>query len=164
MKAERDDAVKAAKAAKTALETLQSSTASDTDKALAAARAEGAAEVAGKLHGAIRRSEVKVALARAGINPAILDLAVNASEFAGLTVTEDGEIEKLAETVAMFKGTHGDLFKVLPTSGSADLGTGSSGRSAAGKTFTREQLRDPEFYQTNKADIMAAMKEGRITG
>jgi len=164
MKAERDNATKAAKAAEKALEDLKTASSSDAEKALKAAKAEGAQEVSERLNARIRRSEVKVALAAAGINPSVLDLAVNASEFGALTVSEDGEVEGLDTAVALFKGTRGDLFKPLIQTGSADLGTGTAARSAGAKTFTREQLRDPAFFAANRDDIMEAQKAGRITG
>lgn len=146
------------------LQTLKDASASDSDKALKAAKAEGAAEVTGKLHGLIRSAVVKAELAGSGINPSVLDLAVAAPEFQKLVVSDDGEVEGLKEAVAMFKGSRGDLFKPAVPGGTADLGTGSATRSAAGKSFTRDQLRNPEFYQANKADIIQAMQEGRITG
>lgn len=164
MKSERDAAVRAAKKATDDLEAARLAGASESEKALAKAKADGASEVTERLHAMIRRSEVKAALAGSGINPSVLDLAIGASEFAALKVGEDGTVEGLDQAVAQFKGTRGDLFKPSPTGGTADLGTGSAARSSAGKTFTREQLRDPAFYQANKADIEQAAREGRITG
>jgi len=160
VKAEKARADKAEKA----LTDLQNASASDAEKSLKAAKAEGAAEVTDRLHSMIRRSEVKAALAGSGINPSVLDLALGAPEFAALKVGDDGSVEGLDQAVAQFKGSRGDLFKPAPAGGTADLGTGSASRSAAGKTFTREQLRDPVFFQANRADIMQAMNEGRITG
>jgi len=164
MKAERDAAQRAAKAAEKARDDAINANATEAEKALKAAKAEGAAEVTTKLNARIRSSEVKVALAGAGINPSVLDLAVNAPELMKLTVTEDGEVEGLEEAIKAFKGTRADLFKPALAAGSSDFGTGSAARTAAGKSFTREQLRDPVFYQANKADILKAMQEGRITG
>jgi len=138
--------------------------ASESEKAIAAARKEGAAEVTERANAKVRRSEVKAALASAGINASVLDLAVGAAEFGSLKVSDDGEVEGLDEAIQTFKGTRADLFKPAPAAGSSDLGTGSATRSAAGKTFSRDQLKDPTFYQANKADIMKAMQEGRITG
>ncbi len=159
----RTEKARADKAEK-ALADLQNASASDAEKALKAAKAEGAAEVTERLHVMIRRSEVKAALAGSGINPSVLDLAVMAPEFRDLKVTETGDVEGLKDAIAMFKGSRPDLFKAAPAGGTADLGTGSGDRTAAGKSFTRQQLRDPVFYQANKADILKAMQEGRITG
>ena len=43
--------------------------------------------------------------------------------------------------------------------GGADL-TGGSGQA---RTYSRDQLADPAFFQANKTDILAAYSEGRIT-
>lgn len=48
------------------------------------------------------------------------------------------------------------------TAGSFDTGTGG-GRQAGPRTYTREQLRDPEFFAKNREDILRAMNEGRVT-
>jgi hypothetical protein len=160
--AARNEKARADKAEK-ALSDLQNATASDADKALKAAKDEGANEVRTVLHGLLRQAKVESALAAAGINPSVLDLASKASEFAALRVTDDGTVEGLTEAVAQFKGSRGDLFKPATAGGTADLGTGSASRTTAGKTFSREQLRDPIFYQANKADIELAAREGRIT-
>lgn len=159
----RAEKARADKAEK-ALADFEAKNATEAEKALKAAKDEGAGEVRTVLTGLLRQAKVEVALAAAGINPSVIDLASKAPEFAALTVKDDGTVEGLTEAVVMFKGTRGDLFKPAQAGGTADLGTGSGTRSAAGKTFTREQLRDPEFYRANKADIMQAMQEGRITG
>lgn len=162
-KTARDEKARADKAEK-ALADLQNASASDTEKALKAAKAEGATEVTDKLHAMIRRSEVKAALAGSGINSSVLDLAIGAPEFAALKVGEDGTVEGLDQAVAQFKGSRSDLFKPAVAGGTADLGTGSAARTSAGKTFSRDQLKDSDFFQKNKADIMQALQEGRITG
>lgn len=159
----RAEKARADKAEK-ALTDLQNASKSDAEKALAAAKAEGASEVTERYHAMIRRSEVKAALAGSGINPSVLDLALGAPEFAGLKVADDGSVEGLDAAVAQFKGSRADLFKPATVDGSSGLGTGSATRTAAGKTFTRDQLKDPVFYQANRVDIMQAMQEGRITG
>ena len=50
--------------------------------------------------------------------------------------------------------------KAKPTFGS--VGQGPRGESAA-RVYAQSELNDHAFYQANKADIMAALKEGRIT-
>jgi hypothetical protein len=47
------------------------------------------------------------------------------------------------------------------SAGSFDTGTGG-GQSAAGRTYTRAELRDPKFYEANREDITKAAAEGRI--
>jgi hypothetical protein len=154
------EAQRRAEAAEKALEELKLAGASETEKAIAAARKEGAAEVTERYHAQIRRSEIKAALVGAGINASVLDLAVNAAEFGDLKVSGDGEVEGLSQTVAAFKASRADLFRV-GTVGSPDAGTG--GRAAPAVSFTREQLRDPVFFNENQAAILLAQREGRIT-
>jgi hypothetical protein len=153
------EAQRRAEAAEKALEDLKLAGASETEKAIAAARKEGAAEVTERYHAQIRRSEIKAALVGAGINGSVLDLAAKADEFGGLKVTDDGEVEGLDQAVAAFKASRADLFKV-GTVGSPDAGTG--GRAAPAVSFTRDQLKDAAFYAANKDAILKAMAEGRI--
>lgn len=122
MKAERDAASRDAKAAKQALEALQDKSATDAEKAIKAARAEGLAQG----HAQIRRSEVKAALAGAGINASVLDLALGAPDFAALKVNDEGEVEGLGEAIAAFKKARADLFKPTAAPGSADGGAHGS--------------------------------------
>lgn len=68
--------------------------------------------------------------------------------------TTPEEFEKSAEAALAWRGK-----KAAAAVGGADLGTGGS---APARTYTREQLRDPAFYQANKTDILAAQREGRI--
>jgi len=158
---------KAAEAREKALQTeydaLKASQLSDADKAIAQARKDGAAEAATRLHGRLRSSEVRSALAAAGINPGIASLAARADEFDALKVSDDGEVEGLDEAIAAFKKSHGDLFKpAAPAGGSGDTGTGG-GRDTGKPTYTRAQIGDPAFWAKNKDDILLAQREGRIT-
>lgn len=56
--------------------------------------------------------------------------------------------------------TSNPRFKVTQAApvGGADL-TGGSGPA---RTYTRDQLADPAFYQANRSDILAAQQQGRI--
>ena len=164
MKAERDAAQRAAKAAEKALEELRLAGATDAEKAIAKARAEGIAEVTDRFLDQIRRSEVKVALTAAGINPSELALASKADEFAALTIGDDGAIEGLDKAVAAFRAAHGGLFGARRASGSADGGAGGAGAQGGLPVFTRAQLRDQKFFAANQAAILEAAKSGRITG
>jgi hypothetical protein len=163
MKAERDAEQRARKAAEKALDELRLAGATDTEKAIAKAKADGAAEVTGRFHDQIRRSEVRVALTAAGMNPGVIDLAARADEFAALKVGDDGAVDGLDRVVAAFKTAHGDLFAGKRPTGSADAG-GITAAGAPQTSFTRAQLRDPEFYRKNRAAIQAAQATGRITG
>lgn len=155
----RKAAEDARKAAERELETLRAATQTDQEKALAAARKEGATEATQKAEAKVRRSEVRRALASAGCSD--VELAAIAPDFASLAVTDDGEVDGLAKAIEAFKGAHGSLFGTRSV-GSPDAGTG--GRSAAAATFTRQQIRDPQFYAAHKSEIEAAAKAGRITG
>jgi len=163
MKAERDAAQRTAKAAEKALEELRLAGASEAEKAIATAKAEGAAEATGRFHDQIRRSEVKVALTAAGINPSELALASGADEFVGLTIGDDGAIEGLDKAVVAFRAAHASLFGARRASGSADGGAGGSVAQGGLPIFTRAQLRDQTFFAANQAAILEAAKTGRIT-
>lgn len=134
MKSERDAAQRAAKAAEKALEDFKLAGASDSDKALAKAKSDGAAEVTQRWTAQVRRSEVKAALTAAGINPSVLDYVVRGDEFASLKVTEDGEVEGLATVIDAFKKAKADLFTKPAAAGTAD------GGSHGAPGLTRDQI------------------------
>ncbi len=125
------------------LEELQNASKSDQEKAIIAARKEGAAEVLGKYEAAVRRSEVRAALSGAGISTSLLDLAVNAAEFSSLKVTDGGDVEGLAEAVAAFKKAKPDLFaKATAGNGAApDFGGGPRGTAAGGGSDVNSLIR-----------------------
>jgi hypothetical protein len=52
--------------------------------------------------------------------------------------------------------------RLKATQAAAVGGADIAGGSGVVRTYTREQLRDPAFYQANKTDILAASQEGRI--
>jgi hypothetical protein len=160
MKAERDGAQRAARAAEKALEELKLAGASESEKAIAKAKSDGAAEVTGRFHDQIRRSEVKLALSAAGISPSLLDLMANAPEFATLKVTDDGTIDPEAMRAAMSvaKAARADLFR--PTAGSAD--GGPRGSTPAGRMYKASELNDRAFYEKNREDVIRAYRENRI--
>ena len=159
MKAAAKEAEARAKKAEHELEAIRAATQSESEKAIAAARKEGATEAAAKADARVRRSEVRRMLAAAGCVD--VDIAARADDFAGLPVSEDGDVEGLPKAVEAFKAAHASLFATRSV-GSPDAGTG--GRSAAVATFTREQLRDSRFFQEHAAEIEQAMLAGRITG
>lgn len=98
----------------------------ESEKLIAQAKKDGAAEVTARWFMQVRRSEVKAALAGAGINASVLDLALGAPEFAALKVTDEGEVEGLSEAIAAFKKARADLFKPTAAPGSADGGAHGS--------------------------------------
>lgn len=46
---------------------------------------------------------------------------------------------------------------------SAQSGVDLTGGNQQQRTYTRAQLKDPVFFRTNRSDILAAQREGRIT-
>ena len=157
---EARDAARERDALKTELEALRTANQSDSEKALAAARKEGATEASVKADAKVRRSEVRRALTAAGC----VDVgAIDFGMFGDLAVTEDGDVTGLDKAVATFRSDHPALFAAKRPTGSADAGSATSAGAPA-TTFTRAQLRDTTFYRANRAAIQAAQVAGRITG
>lgn len=152
MKAERKAAIDRAAAAEKELSDLKLASASDHDKAIAAARKEAEDAVRKSGHDAIRREAVRGALAAAGINPSVIDLAVHANEFAGLKVDDSWSVEGLDEAIKTFKATKADLFTKPAIPGSAD-----GGARGTGKTVTRDQVKT-----MTPAEINAAFESGEL--
>jgi len=138
MKSERDAAVKAAKAAEKERDELKSRTQTDQEKAVDAARKEGATEALTRANERIRRSEVRAALTAAGVNPALLDLAPRGDEFSALKVDDDGEVEGLTAAVEAFKTKMPDLFKSGPR---PDFGGGPRGTTPTSAPSMNELIR-----------------------
>jgi hypothetical protein len=133
MKAAKKAAEAEAKTAREELDKLRAATATDAEKALAQAKKDGAAEVLTKAQVMVRRSEVRAALASAGLAGNLLDLAARADEFAKLNVTDDGDVEGLAAAVEAFKKATPDLFKPATPNGGrpVDFGGGPRGTPPA---------------------------------
>jgi len=148
-----DAAERDLKALKTQLEELQNAQKSDDEKAISQAKKDGAAEASAKLTAAIRRSEVRTALTAAGANPALLDLAAKADEFAALDVSDAGEVTGLAQAVEAFKKGHPEVFGKPATPGTADGGT----RGTA--WLTREQIEKmtPQEIAARWSEVEAAL-------
>ena len=125
------------------IDELENATRSDTEKAVAQARKEGAAEVEQRYQARIRSSEVKVALAAAGM--ADPDPVLGASEFAALKVTDAG-VEGLTEAVEEFKTAHPSLFTPSRPMGSAD---GGARGTPAGADVTPGLGRLRHAYETS---------------
>jgi hypothetical protein len=103
------------------LNDLKAQSLTDSERAVAEAKAAGKAEATSELHAEIRRLRVESALVGAGINPTVLDLAAGAPEFATLKVNQR-EVEGLDEAVKAFKKARADLFGKPASDGSADGG------------------------------------------
>jgi hypothetical protein len=113
------------------LDELKGQNRTESEKALEAAKKAGASEADGRWSGLIRKAEVRTALMGAGIQPSVLDLAVGASEFAGLKVNDKGEVEGLEAAVDAFKKARTDLF-TPKSQARPDAGLGPRGTPAAG--------------------------------
>lgn len=125
MKAERDAAKREAADVKRRLDELEGANATETEKAIKAAREDSAKAVRAEFEAKIRRSEARSALRVAGVtNEKDLELAANAPEFASLAVGDDGAVTDLAAAVEQFRKDHPSLFGQAP-------------RPAAGGNVTR---------------------------
>jgi hypothetical protein len=155
----RKTAEKAAAEATKRVEELENATKTDTEKAIAEAKKEGNLEATTKLTASIRRSEVKAALTAAGVNAALLDLAIRADEFAALEVDADGEVRGLDTAVDAFRKSHPDVFKAPVQVGSSDGGTRGTAR------ITKDQVsawsKDPAEYDKHRDQILDWMSQGQ---
>lgn len=131
MKAERNAAVTAQKAAEKERDDLKLATASDTDKAIAAAKKEGADGVIDRVHATVRRVAVREALATAGAVASLIPDLAKADEFATLKVNDDDEVDakELAEAVKAHKARVPDAYKAA--AGTADGGARGGGDTPA---------------------------------
>lgn len=137
-----------AAAAEQERDALRAATQTETEKAIAAARKEGADEVRQSLEGRIRQAEVRRALAVAGcLDASVVALA---PEFAALKVDEQGEVADLKETVETFRKGHRSLFQeAQPAGGSrtttASLGDQIAEADAKGDTALAIRLRNQKL-------------------
>jgi hypothetical protein len=141
------EAARAAKAeaaeARRELEALKLATASEAEKAIAAAKSEGKAEVLDRLHATIRRSAVREALVAAGVPAGLVADLSKADEFTSLKVGDDDAIDEkdLAEAVKRHKARVPDAYRAPDAQGSADGGARGGDRAPAASmedAITRE--------------------------
>ena len=133
MKAERNAAIAASKAAERELEQLKVASLSESEKAIAAARKAGADEVTERLHVRVRRAETKLALARAGAVPSLIEDLANAAEFAALTVDDTDQVTGLDDAIKAHKARVPDAYRppATPGPGSVDGGPRAAGAPRA---------------------------------
>jgi len=133
MKAERNAAIAAAKAAERELEQLKAASLSESEKAIAAARKAGADEVTERLHARVRRAETKLALARAGAVPSLIEDLANAAEFDALVVDDTDQVTGLDDALKAHKARVPDAYRapVAPGPGSVDGGPRAPGTPRA---------------------------------
>jgi hypothetical protein len=154
------EALKRAEAAERELEALRTANQSDQEKAIAAARKEGAAEAQTRADAKVRRSEVRRVLATAGCID--VDIAATAGDFSELAVTDDGDVEGLEKAVTAFRTAHPALFATKRPTGSADAGSVTGGGAPASFTPAQIKAMTPEEYARNREAIFEAMAAGRI--
>jgi hypothetical protein len=133
MKAERNAAVTAAKAAERELEQLRAANQTDSEKAIAAARKAGADEVTERLHARVRRAETKLALARAGAVPSLIEDLAGAAEFSGLKVDDADQVAGLDDAIKAHRSRVPDAYRApaAPGPGSVDGGPRAPGTPRA---------------------------------
>lgn len=133
MKAERNAALAAAKAAERELEQLRTANQTESEKAIAAARKAGAEEVTERLHARVRRAETKLALARAGAVPSLIEDLANAAEFASLKVDDADQVAGLDDAIKAHKARVPDAYRppTAPGPGSVDGGPRAPGTPRA---------------------------------
>lgn len=133
MKAERNAAIAASKAAERELEQLRTASLSESEKAIAAARKAGADEVTERLHARVRRAETKLALARAGAVPSLIEDLANAAEFAALVVDDTDQVTGLDDALRAHRTRVPDAYRApaTPGPGSVDGGPRAPGAPRA---------------------------------
>jgi hypothetical protein len=133
MKADRNAALAASKAAERELEQLKAASLSETEKAIAAARKAGADEVTERLHARVRRAEVKLALGGAGATPSLIEDLANAAEFAALKVDDSDQVVGLDDALKAHKARVPDAYRApaTPGPGSVDGGPRAPGAPRA---------------------------------
>lgn len=163
----RRDAEKLARDSAAELEKYRTAQMTDQEKAVAEARRDG------ELTGTRRILEAEIRAAAAGklANPQLAARLLNIEELMPKAGEEvDGEriaaaINKLVADEPYLASTAAGTTPATPPPGTPPPGTVPGGARGNGNpgTFTREQLRDPAFYQANKDAILKAAAEGRIT-
>ena len=136
MKAERNAAIAAPKAAERQLEQIKAASLSESEKAIAAARNAGADEVTERLNARIRRAEMKLALARACAVSSLIEDPANAAEFAALVVDDADHVAGLNDAIKAHKARVPDAYRP-PTS----PGPGSRSSSQGGRSCRRDSRR-----------------------
>ena len=102
-------------AAEKELADLRAASATDQEKALAAARREAAAEERAKFETKLRRAEVRSALRAAGLgSDALLELAMKSDLFATLALDEEGRVADLEKAISALRRDAPELFAAAP--------------------------------------------------
>jgi predicted GNAT family acetyltransferase len=102
MKAERDGAQRAAKAAERELETMRTASQTDQEKLLSTAKREAAAEERAKFETMLRRAGVRSELRAKGLSESLAELALKDDRFAVLKVDDGGRVTEVDKAVEAF--------------------------------------------------------------
>ena len=164
----RRDAERALKRQEAELEKLRTAQLSETERAVAEAKAAGRAEALQEANAKLVKAEAIAAAAGKLRDPELAaSLLGNLEGYVDDSGDIDGEriaadIDELV-TARPYLGVD----KTPPAAGDDTpppvKGTVSGGpKGEQATTFKRSQLRDPAFYQANKEAILAAAAEGRI--
>jgi hypothetical protein len=114
----------------------------------------------------IVNADAKVALLAAGIKPENVNRILSMLDLSGVTVTDEiPDSKAIASAVNQIKGEFPELF-------GAQQGAGRSGGDFKGgggnkRIWSRAEigaLQGTKDYETHRDDILAAAREGRITG
>lgn len=146
------------------LDAIRAEQMTDQEKALAAARSEAAAaataETAAQYERRLLEATVKAQAAGRFRDPAD---ALKLIDLTDLPRGDDGVIDDSAIGVALDAILAEKPY--LATDSAPKWPDGDQGPqgSEVARTFTRAQLRDPEFFRANRDAILAAQREGRIT-
>ncbi len=108
---------------------------------------------------AVVNAEIKAEASRLGaVNPAII---ANAIDRTGV-VFKDGDVTGVSEAIEALKASDPYLFN-NSNNQTTRIGTATNPNSNAnGFKFKMSQIRDPKFYQENKAAIKAAVATGQV--
>ena len=157
----RTDAERRAKAAEGELEKLRTASLSEDErrtKRLADLEREQADWQRERQELILERSVERQAAKLGFIDPADAMALLDRS---ALEFDTDGSPRDVDRHLAALAKAKPHLLSQPRSSGSFDAGTGARGGTGT-RTYTREQLKDPTFYAANRADIEAALREGRI--
>lgn len=121
-------------------------------------------EANAKLSNYVKVSELKVAALKVGcVDP---DALAKIVDLAQVELDNDGNVDnaKLTALIEKVKTEKAYLFGAAQAPSNVGNKGGAPANPTGQKpTFTREQLRDGKFFDEHKAEIMEAMREGRIT-
>lgn len=146
------------------LDSIRAEQMTDQEKALAAARSEAAeaakAETAATYERRLLEATVKAQAAGRFRDPADALRFLDTTE---LPRGEDGVIDDAAIGAALDAVLTERPYLAADSALKWPDGDQGPQGSEVARTFTRTQLRDPEFFQKNRDAILLAQREGRIT-